>query len=149
MKYSVAHDSTLAVASGPSQVQVVQTNCLPFVTLVFISETQIIAAGHDCAPYLFAHRGGQWVLCDKIDTGTKKSVMSSNTAFNKFKQMDSRAQSSTTTDTELNTVHQNTITLVRPYDGAGDKVTKISTSGVDGKLVVWDLMTAGLDRLGL
>jgi actin related protein 2/3 complex subunit 1A/1B len=101
----------VSIANGPDQVQVVPTLCLPFVTLVFLSETQILAAGHDCAPYLIAYRNGVWSLVDKIDQGTKKAALaSSNTAFNKFKQMDSRAQSATTTDTEITSVHQNAIT---------------------------------------
>jgi actin related protein 2/3 complex subunit 1A/1B len=42
-------------------------------------------------------------------------------------------------DTELFTVHQNTITNVRPYEGAPGGVTRVSTSGVDGKLVIWNV----------
>lgn len=109
--FVTAHDSTVSVANGPNDVQVVPTLCLPFVTLVFLSETQIVAAGHDCAPYLISNRNGVWTLVDKIDQGTKKAALtSSNTAFNKFKLMDSRAQSATTTDTEITSVHQNAIT---------------------------------------
>lgn len=36
-------------------------------------------------------------------------------------------------------MHQNTITSVRVYDGSPDNVTRVSTSGVDGKLVIWDV----------
>ncbi|KAH9180740.1 hypothetical protein EDB89DRAFT_1920818 [Lactarius sanguifluus] len=43
------------------------------------------------------------------------------------------------TDTELFTVHQNTITDIRPYEGAPGAVSRVSTSGVDGKLVIWDV----------
>jgi actin related protein 2/3 complex subunit 1A/1B len=35
-------------------------------------------------------------------------------------------------------VHQNTITSVRPYEFKGGRVSKVSTSGVDGNLVIWD-----------
>ena len=37
---------------------------------------------------------------------------------------------------ELFAVHQNTITSVRPYKEESGAITKVSTTGVDGKLVV-------------
>ncbi|GAA5884147.1 hypothetical protein JCM16303_005939 [Sporobolomyces ruberrimus] len=80
-------------------------------------------------------------------------------AFNMFRAADSRGVSSsaggaqggapssagigagqklTSNGTELLTVHQNTITSVRPYEGGnGQDVASVSTTGVDGKLVIW------------
>lgn len=44
---------------------------------------------------------------------------------------------------ELMTVHQNTITSVRPYEWSPNgTVTKVSTTGVDGKLVIWSVSAA-------
>jgi len=44
---------------------------------------------------------------------------------------------------DLMTVHQNTITSVRPYEwGQNGNVTKVSTTGVDGKLVIWTVSAA-------
>jgi len=71
-------------------------------------------------------------------------------AFNTFRNADTRGLPQSpgaggiSTNTELFTVHQNTITSVRPYDGARGSVTRVSTSGVDGKLVIWDVSTVGL-----
>ena len=91
-----------------------------------------------------------------------------NAAFNRFKEADSRGTptGSSAPGTpfspggpnlagglmggaigggagELLTVHQNTITSVRPYEvGRSDTVTKVSTSGVDGRLVVWSVSAA-------
>ena len=42
-------------------------------------------------------------------------------------------------ESELFTVHQNTITSVRPYEGVPGAVARVSTTGVDGKLVIWDV----------
>lgn len=72
----------------------------------------------------------------------------------------SAASTTTTTGssgngTELLTIHQNTITSVRVYEGGGstggevEAVRKISTTGVDGRLVIWDTAmdaAAGLVR---
>lgn len=108
----VGHDSSLSVAYGPNEpVTTVNTGNLPFMTLVFVSESQIIAAGHDCCPMLFTSKvKGVWEYVDKLDQGSKKASISGNSAFNKFKQMDSKAQSEVNGMTELSTVHQNTIT---------------------------------------
>jgi actin related protein 2/3 complex, subunit 1A/1B len=83
----------------------------------------------------------------KIDAGKRKEV-SGNSARNKFMQMDSRSQA-TDTEVGLNTTHQNTITSARAYKSSGNAVTQVSTSGVDGQLVIWDLMSAGIANLRL
>jgi actin related protein 2/3 complex subunit 1A/1B len=73
-----------------------------------------------------------------------------NEAFNRFKNADSRgttgqlpipgsSASTSGANGELLTVHQNTITSVRPYEGAPDNVTRVSTTGKDGQLVIWSV----------
>ncbi|CDW98580.1 hypothetical protein, partial [Sporisorium scitamineum] len=55
----VGHDSSLTVVypSGPEQpptaVHVIRSPTLPYVTLTFVTENQLVAAGHDCQPVLF------------------------------------------------------------------------------------------------
>lgn len=80
-----------------------------------------------------------------------------SSAFNTFKNADSRGISSpgaggggSQGESELYTVHQNTITSVRPYEGESGAITKVSTTGVDGKLVVWSVgaVTALTVKLG-
>ena len=91
------------------------------------------------------------------DTGASRaegSVGRLNTvAFNRFKQADSRGQSSSsgggsglggtpgqTSTGELKTVHQNTITHVDAYEWKGDgSVGKIFTVGKDGRLAIWSV----------
>lgn len=166
----VAHDSSITIASGPSQpLQVVYTNVLPFVTCVWSGENSVVVAGHDCAPYIVSQNNAQWYiklllqlnplilssfrsLAGKIDVGKKKEGnLAANSAFNKFKQMDSKGQQGgQANETELSTTHQNTITDIRVYASTGpDTINQVSTSGVDGKLVVWDLMAAGIAGLKL
>jgi len=142
----VSHDSTISIANGPNNpVQFIRTSNLPFVSLFFASETCLIVAGHDCAPFIVQNRQNQWALGEKLDAGQKKTA-STNSAFNKFKQMDSRAQQ-TSVDVELTTTHQNAITSIRPYAGSADNVIKFSSTGVDGKLVIWDLLASGVEAL--
>jgi actin related protein 2/3 complex subunit 1A/1B len=81
----------------------------------------------------------------KIDQGKKKEA-SLNTARNKFMQMDTRNQASNA-DVDLPSTHQNTITLARPFTTSGQQVTHFSTTGVDGQLVIWDLLSSGVANL--
>jgi len=54
-----------------------------------------------------------------------------------FRQMDLKGKAKD--DTQLKTVHQNSISTVRAYSGSQDSVRQITTSGVDGRLVIWNL----------
>jgi actin related protein 2/3 complex subunit 1A/1B len=81
-----------------------------------------------------------------------------NEAFNRFKSADTRGTASSPStplspggagsaggDVDLlPTVHQNTITSVRPYEYNSDgSVGRVSTGGVDGKLVIWSTSAVG------
>jgi len=82
-----------------------------------------------------------------------------NEAFNRFRAADSRGISSSAgagnsgaavgsgnlakLGGERNTAHQNTITSLKAYTGNGTaEITKVSSSGLDGRVFVWN--TAGL-----
>ncbi|KAK9452293.1 WD40-repeat-containing domain protein [Limtongia smithiae] len=144
----VSHDSSVTIVypSAPDQppaaIVNVTTTLLPFVTLTWLSENEFVAAGHDCHPVLFSGSGETgWVLDHSLDdpSTAKKSVSKENTALNMFRQMDLKGTPAAALDsTSLPTVHQNTITKLRPYLLAGGRVTKISSSGVDGRVVIFD-----------
>jgi len=159
-----SHDSTISVVypGGPA-VYSIRSNSLPYISLTWTSEDAIVAAGHDCQPVLFGGGPSGWQAVGSLDdtTAPKSSVGGrggftgsspvgrlNSAAFNTFRNADSRGLGSSpgggsaiATDTELFTVHQNTITNIRPYDGAPGAVSRVSTSGVDGKLVIWDVNT--------
>ena len=150
---------------GPA-VYTIRSNSLPYVSLTWTSEDTIVAAGHDCQPVLFSGSPSGWQTAGSLDdttapksaaggargglTGSSPVGRLNSAAFNTFRNADSRGLGSSpgggaplATDTELFTVHQNTITAVRPYEGAPGAVTRVSTSGVDGKLVVWNVNAVG------
>ncbi|CDU23001.1 probable Arp2/3 protein complex subunit sop2 [Sporisorium scitamineum] len=114
----VGHDSSLTVVypSGPEQpptaVHVIRSPTLPYVTLTFVTENQLVAAGHDCQPVLFqgdAQSG--WSIVKSLDAASKGAPPPpppkapglstvgrlNNEAFNRFKSADSRGGSSTPT----------------------------------------------------
>lgn len=55
----------------------------------------------------------------------------------KFQSFDRHARLEN--DTVLETIHQNAITCLSIFEGTKGNVTKLSSSGADGQLVIWDL----------
>lgn len=189
MALVVGHDSTITVVypsgpdSPPQAIYSVQLPSLPCISLLFITETSIVAAGHDCRPILFAGDvSAGWSEIKSLDDASAKGAesrtggvasgtvgrLNQSEAFNMFRQADSRGVASgassptasgagtrmTSNGTELLTIHQNTITSVRAFAGETDQVQKLSTTGVDGRLVIWDIsnvdtLTAAVDRLNV
>ncbi|GBE81730.1 Actin-related protein 2/3 complex subunit 1 [Sparassis crispa] len=158
-----SHDSSVSIVypGGPA-IYTIKLTGLPLVTLAWTTENSLVAAGHDCQPLVFSGSNGGWELAGTLDDpnaskssgggrsgfgGASPVGRLNSAAFNTFRNADTRGISnvpgsptaSSSTESELFTVHQNTITSVRPYDGIPGNVTKVSTSGVDGKLVVWDV----------
>ncbi|KAJ1778502.1 histidinol-phosphate transaminase, partial [Coemansia sp. RSA 2523] len=142
----VTHDSSLTVASpATGSVVSVRSHGLPFVTLVWPDTRTIVAAGHDCAPVVFTADGTSWRAAKRLgeDEMLRRSAAASpsnsNSAFNMFRQMDSRSQpaKSGSGDGSLKSVHQNTISEMH-LDPAGN-TAEVTTIGLDGKLVQWSL----------
>jgi len=152
-----SHDSSINIVypAGPVILNI-RISSLPLVSLTWTTEDTIVAAGHDCQPFVFSGSEAGWQMIGSLDdTSAPKSSGGAklggaavgrlnSAAFNTFRNADSRRQSTpvsggTSADTELMTVHQNTITNVRAYAGQPGVIAKVSTSGVDGKLVIWDV----------
>jgi actin related protein 2/3 complex subunit 1A/1B len=131
----LGHNSTFNVAdvsSGQPRVSTVFTHDLPLLDLVWINETSVVAAGHDCCPILFSNQGG-WKMVKKLD-GTGGAAASADekgpSAMKMFQNKVDKGD--TTVETKLNTKHQNAINCVQRI-GNG-----YSTSGLDGVILVWD-----------
>ncbi|KAH9945822.1 actin-like protein ARPC3 [Epithele typhae] len=157
----VSHDSTVNIVypGGPT-VFTIKMSSLPLATLTWTTEESIVAAGHDCQPLVFAGNTTGWEAIGTLDDpqaskapgggrggmGASPVGRLNSAAFNTFRNAAERGISNVpgsptaggAGESELFTVHQNTITSVRPYAGERGAVSQVSTSGVDGKLVVWD-----------
>ncbi|KIJ69152.1 hypothetical protein HYDPIDRAFT_172615 [Hydnomerulius pinastri MD-312] len=149
-----SHDSSINIvyAGGPTVFNI-RINTLPYVTLTWTAEDSIVAAGHDCQPMVFSGSEAGWALVGTLDdttSGASKPTARAGTfgklnsaAFNTFRNADTRGHAGgadAAGDTDLLTIHQNTITSVRPYEaGPGGTISRVSTSGVDGKLVIWNV----------
>jgi len=146
-----SHDCTIsivyALASSQSIHHVVSLPSLPALTLIFSNESQILAAGHDCQVFDLTGSTDGWAVARSLTgtSGTKTAVGSgrlNSEAFNLFKASDSRGLSGGGSGggTVVETLHQNTITSLRGFeaDGRGGW-SSVSTSGNDGRIVVWKL----------
>ncbi|KXS13779.1 actin-related protein 2/3 complex, subunit 1 [Gonapodya prolifera JEL478] len=136
-----SHGSSASIADPVSkQVETVRYGGLPLVSSVWLNEDAIVAAGHDCYPVLVARRSGRWEYIDKLDQQTKRapSAALGSLAMNRFRQMDSKAQQGKE-DTDLQSVHQNTITEIVRLSDDRAHVSAFSTAGVDGRIVRWEV----------
>ena len=173
----VSHDSSISIAypAGPEEPPLaiinVRTPLLPFVSLVWINENEIVAAGHDCQPVLFqgSHEGwyvsisislieGIWEglsmirprvpvvvtmnpqrsICSGI--WTAKEALKQRTRIPLFQLFIRTRSRRNTLVTSL------MCSMLRAHEGPAESVTKIASTSLDGKCVIWDVGGASLDR---
>lgn len=144
-----SHDSCISVAdvsipssSCKSAVVTLKTRFLPCLSIVWSSEVNLIAAGHDCFPVLYKYEEGskgsigKLINGGKIDQSGKEKEADGFSAMKKFRDMDRRGIENHTGPGEgggaLESIHQNTIVEVRNYNK-----DRVSTVGLDGKVVIW------------
>ncbi|RYP38936.1 hypothetical protein DL767_002375 [Monosporascus sp. MG133] len=135
-----AHDSSITIVypTGPEQppraVVSVNAQLLPFMSLIWNGESEIIAAGYDCEAFRFRGDASGWQLSGTLEAKARPGLEDAReeSALNMFRSMDLKGK--VKDDTQLKTVHQNTISTIRVYESNGDSVSKFSTSGVDGRI---------------
>ena len=141
-----AHDSSITVVypSGPDQPPTAMINIstllLPFTSLIWNGEAEIIAAGYDCEAFRLRGSEQGWEMTGTVETKARPGLAGAReeSALQMFKQMDLKGKTSKD-DTQLNTTHQNTISTIRVYEGtSAGGVRRFSTSGVDGRVVIWN-----------
>lgn len=141
----VSHDSSISIVDSRKSMHPinVRTRFLPFLSCIWSSNNLVIAAGHDCCPMLYYYDdySGEIRFIDKVDKSQKKET-DGFSAMRKFRDLDKRAiVESTVSNTALDTIHQNTISEIRLFDQKQAKADKITSVGVDGQMVIWDLKT--------
>lgn len=122
--------------------------CLSVMWVYFVSEKMVIGVGFDCNPMVFAaDESGLWsfikFLGQKQTTPTNARAGSQiSGAFgklyghSKYNNVNDNGNDSYSSGR----AHDNCITCIVPLKkGRDSKVTRFSTSGLDGKVVIWDL----------
>lgn len=143
---STLYVATFGVAAEPP-VQIIRLRHLPLCSLIFIAENVIAGAGHDFNPALYKlSRQGTWAFHCYLDSSDASSTAGdteqSNTsrARELFKAKTIRGQDVKSDTDVLKTKHERAINSIREASNDGGRtISTLSTSSVDGKLIVWNL----------
>ncbi len=164
----VGHDSMLHVATYPSNtssggaiddpiIQSIKCPTLPGTRVLFLSETLLVVAGHGMNPELFTKSPDDSIwrfacYADRkaeADKGAIAAVSSMKSARELFVNKTTKGQASSTTE-ELWTRHNNAITYLKSYKlSSSGNISAFSTSGDDGRVVIWDLVKINPPELNL
>ncbi|KAF3674203.1 Actin-related protein 2/3 complex subunit 1A [Capsicum annuum] len=143
----VGHNSMIYFVDevGPSAAaQSVAIRDLPLRDILFLSERMVVGVGFDCNPMVFvADDSGLWSFLRFLDE--RKAVSSSakygsqfSEAFGKFYGQSKLSASNNVEQSRG--AHDNCINCILPLaKQRKSSVTRFSTSGLDGKIVTWDL----------
>lgn len=90
-------------------------------------------------PYAYSVNSNQITRTAELDVPSDKNSSTTLNARAMFQNMDRLAVQKNTA-TQMNTLHQNCITQVLPFQGrANQGVTSFSTVGFDSQLVIWPI----------
>lgn len=137
----VAHDSSITVVDGGTDGTItrVATADLPYRCVSWITSSALVVAGHSNVPIKFEYGSGSLKKVGPMDIPEVKKKVGMS-AMDKFKSLDKKGTSdSASTETSLNTTHQNSIVQLSILGGTKDACEAFTTIGVDGKLVVWEV----------
>ncbi|XP_005992376.1 actin-related protein 2/3 complex subunit 1B-B [Latimeria chalumnae] len=135
-----SHDSNLCVADASNKMAVtsLKTDMLPLLTVTFITENSMVAAGHDCCPMLFTYDSkGTVTFGGKLDL-PKQNAQRGISARERFQNLDKKATSDTK-DVTVDTLHKNSISQISILEGGKSKCSKFCTTGMDGGMAIWDV----------
>ncbi|EPS60788.1 hypothetical protein M569_14013, partial [Genlisea aurea] len=147
----VGHNSMIyfveEVGASPS-AQSVAFRDLPLRDILFISERLVIGVGFDCNPMVFAaDERGLWGFLRFLEerkTTSSSLPYSSQVLSEKFGKLYGQSKSGLNNESASNAAaHENCITCIVPMkkrESSSEVVTRFfSTSGLDGRIVVWEL----------
>uniref|UniRef100_A0A8K9XQV7 Actin-related protein 2/3 complex subunit n=1 Tax=Oncorhynchus mykiss TaxID=8022 RepID=A0A8K9XQV7_ONCMY len=135
----VAHNSSISVADATQGKEMTQltTDRLPLVSVLYVSPTEMVAAGHDCCPFQFSYKGpGSLKFVKKLDI-PKQTSRGSMSAMQHFRNLDKKATDDESN--ELGCLHQNSITQLCIVSGTKAHVDKYSSVGLDGTPVTFNM----------
>ena len=152
-------DSSLHVVhfEGSAPVQkALRFNQLPLNCITFLSDSAIVGGGHEMNPMLFSGSAGSgWSFLKFLDVKKAKQEASSSSggvsaARARFQAMAKRGDEGGSKTDELWTQHESAITCIKQIGAAGAQTfSKFSTSGCDGRLVVWDVDALEVDKAAI
>jgi len=134
-------------------VQTVTMPGLPYLDIAFLSDNTIVAVGFDSNPAIYVAGGSDsepvWAFTDVVDKKDEKkedktpAKTATSTARSMFQDAASRGHAvgakRTTTEIVVETIHKNNVNCLQVFTPPDRSATTFSTSGVDGRVIYWDL----------
>jgi actin related protein 2/3 complex subunit 1A/1B len=143
-----AHDSSVTVVDAANSMAIarVEVGDLPFSSITWITPRSIVAVGFDYFPILFTHNAQAATLTrvGKLDAPQKKAA-GAMSAKDKFRTLDRKGQGLEEAAADsgvIESTHQNVIGQVVLHTGTAADASVISTVGMDGVLVLWNIKAA-------
>mmetsp|Transcript_22880 Transcript_22880/g.50224 ORF Transcript_22880/g.50224 Transcript_22880/m.50224 type:complete len:372 (+) Transcript_22880:37-1152(+) len=146
-------DGTVAFQEEGGESVTIRHRGLPFCKIMFVSAEAAVAVGFDYEPVAFVKTSGQWQIRERGAGGKGGSggygQQSAQAEFTSFKDAKNMFQSKERTGGESSssaksTKHDNVITQLHPFETSGDRVIKFTTSGLDGRVVLWTASELGI-----
>lgn len=140
----VSHDSTVCLADADKKMAVatLASETLPLLAVTFITESSLVAAGHDCFPVLFTYdsAAGKLSFGGRLDV-PKQSSQRGLTARERFQNLDKKASSegSAAAGAGLDSLHKNSVSQISVLSGGKAKCSQFCTTGMDGGMSIWDV----------
>ena len=100
----------------------------------------------DCETYRLRGNEQGWQIAESMESKGRPGMgdMREESALNMFRQMDLKGKAKD--DTQLKTVHQNTIATIRTYDETGGSVKKFSSESPQSKVILNIFLTPSSKR---
>lgn len=136
----VAHDCSVNVVNmnNMDKVHTIHTNILPYMSVLWLTNNSFVTAGHNNYPDLYnVDEAGNVKYGAKLDVTKETDLQGNLSAMARFQKLDE--QGIAETGTRLTTTHLNAITELRVVSKDRGNVTAFSSTGKDGKLVIWDV----------
>ncbi|XP_020577845.1 actin-related protein 2/3 complex subunit 1B-like isoform X1 [Phalaenopsis equestris] len=144
------HNSTVYfvedIHNSPLAQNVAYRN-LPLRDILFVSERMVVGVGFDCNPMVFTKDAtGLWSFAKFLEE--RKSAQSNSKYGSQFSEAFGKlyGQSKHGVNDGVDSLrprgiaHENTITCIVPLRKEGEKIVRrFSSSGLDGKIVIWEL----------
>lgn len=129
------HDASISVVTN-NVAQTLKLQCLPLLQLLFLDETQLVGAGHDANPALFA-KVDAWAFARFIDEKKEAQEKATTGVAAKMAMWQAKDKTGSVNGASAGSTawrkHQGPITNLKKSP------TGFSTSALDGRLVAWSV----------
>jgi len=155
---STIHFVQLLGGGAQPVVQTVSMPGLPYLDIGFLSDNTIVAVGFDANPHIYTSGGSDsepvWAFTDVVDKKDEKKddskvpakagIGAARAIFNDAATRGHAVGGPKVEVKAIETIHKNNINSLQVFnkvgtDGSPLPSTTFSTSGVDGRVVFWDL----------